>query len=163
MDDMTPSNPATAATPGRGRTRAECINSAAKIMAAALIRIERERLMAELASEPDTAPETGIPTPKPHNAPQFTHEVLPPDPVPVADPGAQSPERTARLAAEIRAELGRQNKRIPELAAGTGINAATLRRRLQGERPFFLEEVDAIAQFLGFPVSEIVVRSDLPE
>ena len=85
------------------RTYTECINAAGAVLAAALIRIECERLMAEMESELEAVPET-------------------------VDP-ALSPERTARLAAEIRAELGRQNKRIPELAAGTGINAATLRRR----------------------------------
>ncbi|TFD84993.1 hypothetical protein E3T61_18405 [Cryobacterium lactosi] len=54
------------------RTYTECINAAGAIIAAELIRIERGRLMAELASESEVVQETGNPTRKPHNSPQST-------------------------------------------------------------------------------------------
>jgi len=64
--------------------------------------------------------------------------------------------RRERVAAEIRAELARQNKSKTDLAAHIGLSTWTLRRRLEGVRPFYLEELQSIAQFLGLPLSELL-------
>ena len=69
-------------------------------------------------------------------------------------------DRRARIAGEIRAELGRQGKNATQLAAATGISPATLSRRLQGKKPFFLEELEAIAQFLELPLSVFTARTE---
>ena len=64
-------------------TKEECIRGAAKIIAAGLIRVERERLMAEQGSVSEAVPQTGYPTHKPHNSPQFTrNEQTQPHPKP---------------------------------------------------------------------------------
>jgi len=65
------------------------------------------------------------------------------------------------MAGEIRAELGRQNRSATQLAAATGISPATLSRRLQGKKPFYFEELEVIAQFLGLPLSELTARTDV--
>jgi len=69
-------------------------------------------------------------------------------------------ERRSRIAGEIRAELGRQGKSRHELAAAAGISPATLSRRLQGKKPFYLEELEAIAQFLEIRLSDLTERTE---
>jgi len=69
------------------------------------------------------------------------------------------PLRRISLAAEIRAELGRQRVSIQKLSAGTGISASTLYRRLEGTRPFYVEELEAIGRFLGVPDYELTKRA----
>ena len=71
----------------------------------------------------------------------------------------RTPLRRARVAAEIRAELARQNKSKASLAQAAGISPDTLRRRLNGVYPFAIEEVDAICFFLGIPIAEFVARA----
>jgi transcriptional regulator with XRE-family HTH domain len=68
--------------------------------------------------------------------------------------------RRERVAGEIRAELARQNKSKTDLAAHIGISTDTLRRRLDGVRPFFFEEIISTADFLGVPVSTLLERSE---
>ena len=69
--------------------------------------------------------------------------------------------RRARIAGEIRAELARQNKTASALSKATGISPATLSRRLRGDKPFFLEELEDIARFLDLPLSEITGRTEV--
>lgn len=64
------------------------------------------------------------------------------------------------MAGEIRAELARQNKSKTALAAHLGISSHTLRRRLDGVRPFFYEELIAVAQFLELPLSTLLERTE---
>ena len=68
--------------------------------------------------------------------------------------------RRAKIAGEIRAELGRQHKTAVELSKAIGISPSTLTRRLAGKQPFFLEELEDIARFLGLPVSELTGRTE---
>lgn len=68
--------------------------------------------------------------------------------------------RRSRIAGEIRAELGRQQITQATLAAAIDISPATLSRRLRGDKPFFLEELEDISRFLGLPVSEFTERTD---
>jgi lambda repressor-like predicted transcriptional regulator len=69
-------------------------------------------------------------------------------------------DRRARLAAEIRAELGRQNKSAAELSAGTGIRPDTLRRRLNGRYPLMAEELLVICTFLGVSIGDLTARTE---
>ena len=74
-------------------------------------------------------------------------------------------DRRAKVAAEFRAELARQSILVPELVrglakAGTPISAATLYRRLSGELPFYFWELEAIASFLGRPLTQFTEASD---
>jgi DNA-binding Xre family transcriptional regulator len=68
-------------------------------------------------------------------------------------------DRRAKVAAEIRAELGRHRLTKVALVNSTGISKDTLRRRLNGDRPFYLEELDAICSFLQVPLSEFLART----
>lgn len=68
--------------------------------------------------------------------------------------------RRSRIAGEIRAELGRQQRSQAALAAAIGISPSTLTRRLRGDKPFFLEEAQDIARFLGLPLSELTGRTE---
>lgn len=72
----------------------------------------------------------------------------------------QRNERRAKIAGEIRAELARQGKTVPALATATGISPATLRRRLKGVKPFYLEELEEIATFLNLPVSYLAENTE---
>lgn len=72
----------------------------------------------------------------------------------------QVPDRRQRIAAEVRAELARQNRLKSELAAALGISTDTLRRRLDGVRPFYFHELEAVASFLGMRLSDLTGRTD---
>lgn len=67
--------------------------------------------------------------------------------------------RREAVAAEIRAELARQNKSKAALAAQLNISTDTLRRRLEGVRPFYFHEAEIISGFLDIPLSVILKRS----
>ena len=71
----------------------------------------------------------------------------------------RKPLRRSRVAAEVRAELARQNKSKASLAQAAGISVDTLRRRLDGVYPFYVEEIDAICFFLGIPIADFVARA----
>lgn len=73
----------------------------------------------------------------------------------------QQTQRRAAIAREIRAELGRQNLTYAALATATGINPSTLSRRLQGNKPFLLEELQSIAEFLKIKLSDLTERTDV--
>lgn len=68
--------------------------------------------------------------------------------------------RRTRIAAEIRAEMGRQRVSLSSLATDAGISPSTLSRRLNGVRPFLLEEVDAICHSLSVPMADILTRAE---
>jgi transcriptional regulator with XRE-family HTH domain len=60
---------------------------------------------------------------------------------------------TQSVASEVRAELAR--KRIPQadLAEVLGVSQAGISRRLSGDTPFDVNEVAAVADFLGVPIA----------
>lgn len=68
--------------------------------------------------------------------------------------------RREAVAAEIRAELARQHKTKAALAHQLGISPDTLRRRLAGARPFYLEESKALADFLDIPLHTLIERTE---
>lgn len=53
------------------------------------------------------------------------------------------------VAAEVRAEMGRQRKTGVELAAVLGISQQSASRRLRGETGLDLDEVAVVAEWLG--------------
>jgi len=64
---------------------------------------------------------------------------------------------TQRVAAEIRAELGRQQMSQRRLAELLGVDPAIVSRRLAGVRySFTTSELDRIAAILGVPVARIL-------
>ena len=68
--------------------------------------------------------------------------------------------RTEALAAEIRAEKARRKIANHELAEALGISTATLRRRLDGVRPFYFHELEALARYFDVPLSELTRRTE---
>lgn len=63
------------------------------------------------------------------------------------------------IAAEVRAELARQQKTQRDLAADIGMTQQALQLRLVGSRSFRAEELSAIAQALGVPVERFLPAS----
>jgi transcriptional regulator with XRE-family HTH domain len=60
----------------------------------------------------------------------------------------------SRIAAEVRAEMARQNRTQRALALAIGIDQASAGVRLQGKRPFKAEELVAVAAWLGVPIGQ---------
>lgn len=69
------------------------------------------------------------------------------------------PTWSAAVAAEIRAEMARQRRTTTDVAAEIGISAAALGRRLRGEYPLAVTELDQIMQVLGVKVEDLWVRA----
>ena len=67
---------------------------------------------------------------------------------------------TQRTAAIVRAEVARHKIRTHDLAELLGRSRTTVWRRLNGEYPFDVEELAAIAGRIGVPVSTFVVTED---
>lgn len=68
-------------------------------------------------------------------------------------------ERTAEA---VRVELARRRISGRELARGLGWSAPTTWRRLSGSRPFDIDELAAIAQFLDMPLGDLLPDVELP-
>lgn len=60
----------------------------------------------------------------------------------------------AAIAAEVRAELARQSKTQRDVAAALGMEQAGVSLRCRGVRPFRAEELVALAEWLGVPVTQ---------
>ena len=60
------------------------------------------------------------------------------------------------VAAEVRAELAR--RKIPQsgLVSVLGMSEVSVSRRLRGETPFDINELVAVAEFLGVPVARFL-------
>ncbi len=71
-----------------------------------------------------------------------------------------NPLRRTSIAAEVRAELARQSKTYVSLAEATGISVDTLRRRLAGLKPFYVEELGSVCRFLGITLDELLARAE---
>lgn len=66
----------------------------------------------------------------------------------------------AKIAAEVRAELARQNKTQRELADRLCITQPSVQLRLSGQRPFRAEELAVIADWLGVPAAQFLPPLD---
>lgn len=73
------------------------------------------------------------------------------------------PTLRARLreltAEEIRVLLARRRISAAELARRAGMKQSTLARRMTGEMPFDLDELETIADVLGVPVHDLIPRT----
>jgi DNA-binding Xre family transcriptional regulator len=72
-----------------------------------------------------------------------------------------TPRRRARIAAELRAEMARQKMTVVALSEATEIKVSTLRNRLAGKSPFYIEELDTICTELSVGLSAFVDRTEL--
>ena len=68
-----------------------------------------------------------------------------------------------RIAAEIRAELGRQNRSRRWLAEQMGQSHVTVSRWVNGDGPMSLDALDAICEVLGITVADLLVRVEQNE
>jgi transcriptional regulator with XRE-family HTH domain len=69
---------------------------------------------------------------------------------------------TERTAAKIRAELAARKIKGPQLAGALGWSKATTWRRLNAAVPLSLEELSAIAGFLGVPLTDLLPADERP-
>lgn len=63
------------------------------------------------------------------------------------------------VASTVRAELARRDKTQADLAAVLHLSTAAVSRRLSGQVPWDLVELDATARFLGLPVSALIGKA----
>lgn len=66
----------------------------------------------------------------------------------------------AALAEEIRAAMARQRLKQRQLGEVLGLSHAQVSQRLAGWVPMRADEIDAIADFLGLGIAELVRRAD---
>ena len=71
----------------------------------------------------------------------------------------RQPLRRSRIAAEIREELEGQKKSLASLSDETGIKIDTLYNRLNGLKPFNVEELDTLTKALGISLDELLTRA----
>jgi transcriptional regulator with XRE-family HTH domain len=64
------------------------------------------------------------------------------------------------IAAEVRAEMARQQKLQSALGELLGLPQQSISRRLRGEIPFRAEELVRVADWLGVPVSQFLPASE---
>jgi len=62
---------------------------------------------------------------------------------------SNSPTLSGAIAGEIRAEMARQLRTTVELAEALDLKPRAVQRRLAGDMEFSLDEIDAVASFLG--------------
>ena len=63
------------------------------------------------------------------------------------------------VAAEIRAELARQEKSINDLSEAIGIPISTTRRSVKGHRAMNIDELSCTADFLNMSLVELIKRA----
>ena len=68
--------------------------------------------------------------------------------------------RSSKLAGGIRAEMARKEITVNQVADAIGMPISTLRRSVKGQRPFTIDELDSIAGYLGFTLSELLGMSE---
>ena len=62
------------------------------------------------------------------------------------------------VAAEVRAELARRCTPRDEFAKAMEVSPATLGRRLAGDIPFTVNEVERVARFFDLPIEAFLIR-----
>lgn len=61
-----------------------------------------------------------------------------------------------QVAGSVRAELARRRLGAADIAPALGIDVRSAQRRLSGHTPFAIDEVAAVAAFLGTPVGTLL-------
>lgn len=64
----------------------------------------------------------------------------------------------AEVAAEIRAEMARQMRRVEDLSAAIDLSVPTVRKSLKGTRPVRPRELKAICDFLDVDVEDLIAK-----
>ena len=72
---------------------------------------------------------------------------------------AHTTDTRSRIASEVRAGLSRAGKSQKALAAYMAVSPTTLTDRMQGRKPFSVEEIMLIAEFLNVDWLTLVPRS----
>lgn len=62
---------------------------------------------------------------------------------------------TDSIAGAVRAELARNRKRYIDIAPILHVSRATAYRRINGQEPFDVAELERVAEFLGIEVQDI--------
>ncbi len=62
----------------------------------------------------------------------------------------------ARVAASVRAEMARRRVTQSDVAKALGMKQTAVSRRLTGQVPFDVNELTAVAAFLGVPVAALL-------
>lgn len=63
---------------------------------------------------------------------------------------------SSSIASAVRAELGRQGKKLTDLTSPLGLSRPTVSGRLNGHTPFTADELDKIASFLGLTAYDLI-------
>jgi transcriptional regulator with XRE-family HTH domain len=66
-----------------------------------------------------------------------------------------------RIAANVRAEMGRQNLKTAALARRAGIETRTTYRLVNGERRWEAEQIESVAAVLGVDWLQLVASSEV--
>lgn len=62
-----------------------------------------------------------------------------------------------KIAAEVRAEIARQNRSTREIAEAIGVRTRqSMSMRLKGDKPFTVEELMLLAKALGVPIEQFL-------
>jgi hypothetical protein len=69
--------------------------------------------------------------------------------------------RRTTIAEAVRGEIARQGASHVRLAAAAGISVDTLRRRLQGHKPFNVDEFVALCHALNVPVAVMLDKAGI--
>jgi transcriptional regulator with XRE-family HTH domain len=77
----------------------------------------------------------------------------------IAPEGRTATSLAQRVAAEIRAEMGRRNLSINGFAAHLGVTHPWLWRRLRGNQPLTLDELETIGRALRVTPEELIGRA----
>ena len=73
---------------------------------------------------------------------------------------AQPSEARTVVARNIRAELARRGMPVRHLTEALGVTYTGVTRRLSGQTPLDVDEVAAVARFLGIPVIDLFAGID---
>jgi transcriptional regulator with XRE-family HTH domain len=67
-------------------------------------------------------------------------------------------EASRAIAERVREEMSWQSVTAASVARQAGIPAARLRRRLRGETPFLINELEWVARALGVPILQLIPK-----
>jgi transcriptional regulator with XRE-family HTH domain len=73
---------------------------------------------------------------------------------------AQDRSLGQRMAAEIRAEMARQDRSIRSLAEQIGESHVTVGRWVKGRSPLKLDELDSVCRALGLTIADLLAAVD---
>lgn len=69
---------------------------------------------------------------------------------------------TEDVAGNVRAEMARRRIGQPQIAQALGLSQASVSRRLMGQTPIDVNELEVIAQVLDVPISTLLPATAVP-